>query len=67
MEEEQPVCPSANGKNEKQEESTNIQATPAKKRSVDILSTTNSPQQVMSIEECVKEEPSCSLGYNHQF
>ena len=66
MEEQQPPCPSASGENEGQEESTDdVSAALAKKRRlVDILSTTNLPQEAMSIEECVKEELSHYLGYN---
>ena len=57
MEEQQPPRPSAGGENEKQEESTDVSAAPAKKRRlVDILSITDSPQEAMNNEERVKEE-----------
>ena len=63
---QQPPRPSADGENERQEESIYIiLAAPTKKRRlVDFLSTTNSPQEAMDIEERVKEELSCYLGYN---
>ena len=65
MEEQQPPRPPADGENERQEESIDVSAAPAKKRRlVDILSTTNSPQEAMSNEERVKEELSRYLGYN---
>ena len=63
MEEQQPPRPLEGGKNERQEESTYVSAAPTKKRRlVDILSTTNSPQEAMSIEEHVKEELSCYIN-----
>ena len=50
MEEQQPPRPSAGGENERQEESTDVSAAPAKKRRlVDIVSTTNLPQEAMSV------------------
>ena len=65
VEEQQPPRPSVGGENERQEESTNVSAAPTKKRRlVDILSTTNLPQEALSIEERVKEELSHYLGYN---
>ena len=65
MEEQQPPRPPADGENERQEESTGPSAAPTKKRRlVDILCTTNSPQEGMSNEERVKEELSRYLGYN---
>ena len=65
MEGQQPPCPSAGGENKRQKESTDVSTAPAKKRRLaDILSTTNSPQEAMSIEEHVKEELSCYLELN---
>ena len=65
MEEQQPPCPSASGEIKKQKGSTDGSTAPAKKRRlVDILSTTNSPQEAMNVEECVEEELSCYLEHN---
>ena len=62
MEEQRPPV---DGENERQEESTGPSAAPTKKRRlVDILCTTNSPQEDMSIEDRIKEELSRYLGYN---
>ena len=66
MEEQQPLCPPAGSKKERQEEFTDVPlAAPAKKRrSVDILSTATSSQEAMRLSIDERVRLSRYLGYN---